>query len=86
MLHIQRGPDGPLPVETRIRAVYKYRAIDVLQNFMDGSLYDLVPELRNVEAALLWLLNHSVAIGARNILLLPLVWVWPYFDCRELTP
>ena len=86
VLHIQRGPDGPFPVKTRIGAVYKYGPVDVLQGFMDGSLHDLVPELRNVEAALFWLRDRPVTIGARDILLLSLIWVWPRFDRRELTP
>ena len=86
VLHIQRGPDGPFPVKTRIGAVYKYGPVDVLQGFMDGSLHDLVPELWNVEAALLWLRDRPVTIGARDILLLSLIWVWPRFDRRELTP
>ena len=72
VLHVERGPDGPLPVLTRKRTVDEHGPVNALQLLMNGELDNLVPELWDVEAPRLRLRDRLVPIRARPVFLLSL--------------
>ena len=84
MLHLERGPDRPLAVQTREGVLDKDGSEKVLQLLVDDVLHDLVPKLRDVEVALFRLCYFPIVVRARSVFLA--LRLWRFLNFPEIAP